>query len=255
MTPNDVTVRFVRVEEYENGSAWNYKNNIYPFHTLYFVLDGDGFVRTGAEITALERGHVYLIPARVKYDCWCAQYIHKLYAEAHVESVPGTDLLAAHTHVLRLPYDVEEMRKLIAALPGALSEQLYLRAEVEKVIARFMAAAAQPPVSELEIFRPILRDIAHNPSARLRMGDLARAHGWHPSALSRAFHKAFSCSMKKYVDEYLMNLLREELILTDKSLKNLADQYRFCDEYYLSAFFKRHEGVSPRAYRERNRRK
>lgn len=44
-----------------------------------------------------------------------------------------------------------------------------------------------------------------------------------------------------------MNAIRG-LLLRGHRLKNIAAQTGFCDEYYLSKFFKRSEGMSPRAW-------
>ena len=71
----------------------------------------------------------------------------------------------------------------------------------------------------------------------------------NPSVLSRSFKQVFGCGLKQYVEKLLTARLAEELLLTDKTLQFLADEYGFCDGYYLSAYFKRTMGVSPLEYR------
>lgn len=250
MTPNDIETRFVRALEFRGDPSWNYKSVVYPYNTLYFVLSGDGHVRIGQQVTDLIPEYVYLIPAHTVYDCWCDTGIHKLYIEIHVESLPGLDLLQDRGQVSAFPYDAEKTRLLIQQIQNGPAGQLWLRGETEKIIARFLTETDVKPLPDMARFRPILTDISRKLSADLRLSDIARSNGWHPSVLSRAFHKTFGCSLKHYVETFLMNAIREELILTKKSIKELAAQFHFCDAYYFSAFFKRHEGISPTRYRE-----
>ena len=90
-------------------------------------------------------------------------------------------------------------------------------------------------------------------SVRLCRDELAARFGWNPSSLSRSFKQIFGCGLKQYIEKQLTAQIAEELLLTNKTLQQLADEYGFCDACYLSAYFKRGMGVSPRAYREGNR--
>lgn len=85
------------------------------------------------------------------------------------------------------------------------------------------------------------------------MSELAARFGWNPSVLSRSFKQTFGCGIKQYAKKLLTARLAEELLLTDKTLSQLADEYGFCDSYYLSAYFKRCMRVSPLVYRERQK--
>jgi AraC-like DNA-binding protein len=248
----DLTIKIVRSVAYHNDAHWNYKVNIYPFNTLYFVLGGDGFVQTGELVTKLRAGYVYLIPANTYYSCWCETFIDKLYVEVYVELVPGRDIFFGLTGIYEMPFSIELIHDMVRLNTTGLRDRLLFRGELEKAIALFIGERQKPLDSDAMKFKQILDDIALNLSADIRLGDIARKYGWHPSALSRAFKQAFHCGLKSFVDQLLMNTLKQELITGTKSLKVLATEYRFCDAYYLSAFFKKHEGSSPLQYRNVN---
>lgn len=251
---DDLSVRIVRSVDYKNDAQWNYKINIYPYNTLYFVLGGDGFVQVGDCVTRLKAGYVYLIPANTLYSCWCDTFIHKLYVEAYVELVPGRDIFSGLTGIYEMPFSKERIHQMIRMNSTMLRERLWFRGELEKAISLFIDERQKPLDPDMMKFKQILDDIALNLSAELRLADIAKKYGWHPSALSRAFKQAFHCGLKHFVDQLLMNKLKQELITGEKSLKVLASEYRFCDAYYLSGFFKKHEGVSPDWYRRNNMR-
>ncbi len=252
LTTDELSVRIIRSVDYKNDTHWNYKINVYPYNTMYFVLDGDGFVQVGKLITKLKSGYVYLIPANTLYSCWCESYIHKLYVDVYVEFVPGRNLFLEYTGIYEIPFSCELIRQMIQMNSPRLRDRLWFRGELEKTIALFIDERQKPLDKDMVKFRQILNDIALNLSAGTRLGDISKKYGWHPSALSRAFKQAFQCGLKHYVDQLLMSRLKQELITGDMSLKALAAEYHFCDPYYLSAFFKKHEGISPDRYRKEN---
>ncbi len=254
MIYDDLSIRIVRSVNYVNDIRWNYNLNIYPYNTLYFVMDGDGFVQCGETVTSLKAGYVYLIPANTLYRCWCTSFIHKLYVEVYVETIPGKDIFSDLTGIFELPFTKELIQQMIQMNTTGLRERLWFHGELEKTIASFINEQQKPLNLEMLKYKQILDDIVLNLSAELRLGDIAHKYGWHPSALSRAFRQTFHCGLKHYVDQLLMSKLKQELITGDKSLKTLAVEYKFCDAYYLSAFFKKREGVSPDIYRRKNSR-
>lgn len=244
-------LRIVRAVEYHNDAKWNYPINFYPHHTVYFVLGGDGHVRVGHETTDLKAGHCYLLPANTPFSCWCDTNIHKLYVEFYLQSASGADVFSECRRVMQHPFSEDKTAELLSDLSannvcgmmrfeGAL---MYALADL------MMGAPLLPPPSGMEL-APILADMEQHMSADLRIGDLARRHGWPSSGLSRAFVKTYGFSPKQYMNHLLVNLLKRDLLLTDLSLRELAARYKFCDAYYLSAFFKRQMGVSPQHYRQ-----
>ncbi len=254
MTHDQFSLRVMKAVEYENDAQWNFLINLYPYNTVYFVLDGDGYVRIEDVITRLRAGHAYLIPANTLYSCWCESRIHKLYVEFYLELAPGEDVFAGNNgSVVELPFPVEDTRALCACSQRAtLREQLLFQGLLLSALSPFADQANPKPVKDLMRFKEILYDIAHNQIGNLRLSEVAERHGWNPSTLSREFHEAFGCTMKQYIARLLVNTLRQELLFTSKTLSELAAEYHFCDAYYLSAFFKRYIGISPGLYRKLN---
>lgn len=252
MTGEVFALNVVRSVMFVSDASWNYPMSLYPYNTLYFVLGGDGFVRVGEKVTPLLAGHVYLIAANTLFACWCETHIHKFYVEAYVETLPGEDVFSGVSDILERPCAREATLALAARDTAAVQDMLWFQGALLQAFSLFADERWRPPGKEQLRFRPILDDIARSLAADLRLSDIADRHGWHPSALSRAFHRAFGCGLKQYVNRLLANKLKQELLTTDKRLRELAAAYRFCDAYYLSAFFKRETGLSPERYRRTN---
>lgn len=67
--------------------------------------------------------------------------------------------------------------------------------------------------------------------------------------LSAITQQMGSASAKEIIDELLMLELKVALQSTDLSLKEIAEKYRFPDQSFFGRFFKKHSGMSPKAFR------
>lgn len=267
MTFHDVSLRVVRSVYYRDGIQWNYPQNEYPYNSLYCVIDGDGIVCSGGETVRLLPMHAYLIPPNTQFACRCDSKIEKLYIEFSAELLPGLDLFSACDRIRAcplpaslfppyvLPQNSDQDAHLFAVQQyESMSQQMAFRGALLRILAEFVDDAQNSPAPELYRFKPVLDDINGALSASLRIADIAKRHGWHPSTLSRAFHKYFGRSLKEYMEELLVTRLKQELLTSNKTLREITFAYGFSDAYYLSAFFKRREGLSPTLYRTNNKR-
>ena len=64
--------------------------------------------------------------------------------------------------------------------------------------------------------------------------------------------EATNC-LKQYYEEQLAQRAKEELVLTEKRINEVAQEMDFSDEFYFSRFFKKMTGTSPREYRKQNK--
>lgn len=80
--------------------------------------------------------------------------------------------------------------------------------------------------------------------------DLARHMNISVSQLSHRFKEETGVSVKKRLNNLRISLAKE-LILRGEPLKSIADQTGFTDSFHLSKAFKKHEGISPRFYKNK----
>ena len=249
----DLSIRIVRAPSYHGDRSWNYQGTIHPYNTVYFVTGGDGHIRLDGTVTDMLPGYVYLIPPHVRHDVWCDSHVDKVYVDVHVELLPGYDVFSDTHEILVQHIGQERCTQMHTLCTGGVRERLMLRGELNLVLAGFMQKEPEPVSAKMAAFRPMITYMQENLSAQLRRDELARQFGWNPSVLSRSFKQVFGCGLKQYMEKLLTTRIAEELLLTDKTLQQLADEYGFCDNYYLSAYFKRSMGVSPLKYRKNHR--
>lgn len=71
-----------------------------------------------------------------------------------------------------------------------------------------------------------------------------------PNALAKITKKHFSKTLTNLIAERIIIEAKRELYLTNKSIKELAYELGYDDEYYFSRFFKKNAAISPQVYRE-----
>lgn len=239
---------------YGTNLEWDFQDILYPYNTLYYIFDGDGILTVDDTEIPLERGYLYLIPAGMLHGCRCISEISKIYADVSVELVPGYDIFSRMGKVLRMPFDKLETEMLLhACRQQTVGAALVIKGIITKAMGQFVDMGVETVDEEILQFRPMLRDIEENLSPQRKVSEIAGKYNWDPSVLTRKFKKVFGCSMKQYMEALLLNRLKSQLIGSNRSMKELAERFGFCDQYYLCSFFKKFEKVSPTQYRQDNR--
>jgi len=71
-----------------------------------------------------------------------------------------------------------------------------------------------------------------------------------PKALAKITKSHFNKPLSSLINERIIIEAKRELYLTDKTIKEIARELGYEDEYYFSRFFKVNADVSPQMYRE-----
>lgn len=71
-----------------------------------------------------------------------------------------------------------------------------------------------------------------------------------PNALAKITKNHFNKTLTSLIAERIIIEAKRELYLTNKSIKEVAYELGYDDEYYFSRFFKKNVNVSPQVYRE-----
>lgn len=94
------------------------------------------------------------------------------------------------------------------------------------------------------------RDVLHARTRDgVRLADLAELAGVHPITLTRAFHRAFGCTVGEYLRRLRLERAIERLGTTDLPLAQIALEAGFADQSHFSHLFRQRTGMSPSSYR------
>ncbi len=83
---------------------------------------------------------------------------------------------------------------------------------------------------------------------RVSINQLARKVGVHPVHLINTFKKHYHITPGEYLRQKKIDLVCRELSKSNKSLIDIALQFKFSDQSHFNKFFKKYVGVTPSQY-------
>lgn len=128
------------------------------------------------------------------------------------------------------------VREFFVALFARMMEH---RQRVQAGLAERLAEAAQ------SVMRERYRD------ADLSVASLADELGITPNYLSRIFHRVTGSTATEYLTELRVNEAKALLARSPLKVFEIAEQVGYMNAHYFSVVFKKHTGLTPLAYRER----
>ncbi len=150
------------------------------------------------------------------------------------------------------------MRAMLAAEgPQRLALFFSLLALIREAPApRCLAGPAHRPTPDLYMSQPLnhaLAQIAANPAADLREGDLAVLSGYSPSTFSRAFRRKTGTSFIRYLHDLRLSRACALLAAGETSIAGICFEVGFNNLANFNRQFRAHKGMSPSEYRRRHR--
>jgi len=231
---------------FTGDEGWVHPRVCIDTHELIFVSEGTVYIEEDGVHYTLRRGDYILLSPALSHGGFAASECKTVFTWLHLQaegfSALGIPKTGHTADVHRAEYRLREIGHL--AKCGA--ERAYLETEILSLLFGFKYEAL-PEGSKLcaEAAEYIRVHIAENPSA----ADIAKKFGYSPDHLSRLFGKFYHLSLKEYIDEMRITLIRNALLLKNASVKEIAAECGFEDGNRLSKFFKYHTGKTPSEYR------
>lgn len=254
---NNVGLEILEHAHLKADSTWNFKKISSPYNRLYFVMDGEGFLKNSFHKVILKPGNMYLVPINSTYDYISNNYIEKFYIHFRLELFAGRDMFESVKHCVELPYDTADTMKLVKkAMSMNIKDILNCKLSIYNCLFSFFRFVSEDYDKHIKTFfkyKDIFNFIKTNISADLKVQSVSENVNMNSSTLARNFKKDLGTSIKNYIDKMVVQIAKEKLILTDLTIKQIAYLLRFSDEFYFSRFFKKHTGFSPKQYRLLNK--
>lgn len=241
---------------YSGDRSWYYPYTISPFNRIYFMIGGNARLENQQGSFPLVPGHMYLIPCNTCYTYMCTDEIHKFYIHFNLELFPGTDLFSRFDTIKELPYSHTLLETILKEMKKeSFLGLLHLKAIFWQIIYDFFLQGTRDS-NYMDFFKGFYRQkstldyLSAHLNATLRISDLAHALNTPAHQLSRSFRSDTGYSLKKYMEEMLLQKARHLLLHTAMPICQISEHLGFTDPFYFSRFFKKHVQLSPREYRK-----
>lgn len=275
------TLLMLNVGHAMHEADWNFKDITSPFTRIYYVTEGTATVTVGDRTILLSPGNMYIIPAFTRHSdaCdsrFCHYYVH-IYEEAassdslidkydfpfEIKGIPLDktlfQALCEHNSSMALkapdPHIYDNKTSLIDCVRLNRERPVWDRLEsmgiICQLLGRFMKEATPKYDTKDPRVREAIAIIGAEGVDPVRVDALAKEVHMTPDHFIRLFKKEMGCTPAQFIIDRRMTQAMLMLSAEPLMTKEVAYALGYDNLSYFSRLFKRHTGLTPKAYRER----
>lgn len=235
------------------GKKWEFICESAPYNRLFYIVSEKGTISSESKHIELKSGHAYFIPLNITKNYFFDEQFEKFYINFRFEIIPHYDFFEIFNDIVELPLGIDTVLDIVKmASSGKATDYVMLKGIFHTHIAQILSIGDESIQKQFELasgYTAFYKYIHHNCYADLRVGDIAEYLHMSESYLSRKFKRDFGINLKQYIDNIIVSKAKECLLASDPPIREIAAELKFKDEFYFSAFFKKHVGMSPSRYR------
>ena len=250
---NQLSLQFRNLYYGINPGKWK---SCLPHNRLICVLKSDGessFTDAGGAIPLLP-GSIVLVPAF--HEILHEQNASMVHLSIHfnIELYCQIDLLA-QCEKCWSKTDVPQIEKIVQvfAAPDRMRITLMMFSLCWNSLAEFLNPRP-PSVEKLfhgcSYYAPLFSYFSSHCHFGIDVSAMARVMRMNPETFSKKFFYDTGIPPKRFFNRLLLSRAVRIILGSNLTIREIASELQFCDEYYFSKFFKRHLGISPRIYRK-----
>lgn len=240
---------------------WRDLDYVPEFNRLYFIMDGEGWLKVDGRECFPKPGQLCLMPAFVKQSY------------SAVPDKPPFSKYWCHFNAGVGPFDLfqwidaplcidapdpQRMQRLFAELAElnarpSLVSLLREKAVMLEILSSFLESIPVQVLThrseEMQRIRIIQDYVESHLQDSLSINDLAASLHLHPNYFISYFKKHFGMPPAKYISRKRMDMARKLLASTSLSVKDVAERTGYPDTHYFAKCFRKETGLSPTEYR------
>ncbi|SKB06200.1 Helix-turn-helix domain-containing protein [Prosthecobacter debontii] len=241
VTVDILTTRKIELEQ------WELRRFHDPYWRLYWPLGAGGIIEINGEETALQPGHVYLIPPHTTFSTRTRQPFAKWYA--HFNLGPLADRAAPGIYQYPI---TAEMRSLMQKVTLPSSEKI--RFPWHSILWVTEAVQCLPDsVWEQQRLDPrvltAMEFMNTHLSLKLTAEQIAKYAGLSVRNLNHLFQQELQQAPMRVLLDYRLDEACRLLRHGDASIDEIAEQCGLINRHYLSRMMRQYRNTSPAAYR------
>lgn len=247
---NGISLNIIYASHIICDSSWKESGVISPFSRMYYVLDGEGYIRTANKTVCLRPGNLYFIPLGTVFDYSCDSRLEKLYLHINLLLDNKLDFFSSLNDIVSVP--AEDTDGLLKSFHSntvfsqiALKTRIY--SDLLKIAGESMADYAIIPHSKT--VNDALLFINDNLSVKLDIKTVADAVFVSSSLLRKKFSEEMNTSVGKYIDTRIIFEAERMIASGEMSIDSISDRLGFCDRFYFTRRFKEQTGITPGDYK------
>lgn len=241
--------------------TWNDDIPSCPVNRLYFIIEGEGYLKVGDRTYYPQPGELYILPAGSdqgygtinentfgKYWCHFTAKIGDLDLFQILHTSPSI--------VVKDPLSLQQtFEKMITFHRSeALSAQFRVNGILNELIAEFIEQNASVKLNlattpTYEKMNNVLRYMEQHMADQVSIETLAQLAHYHPNYFINAFKQFTGYSPIQYMNHLRSEKAKDLLLTTELNVSQIADSFGM-ELSYFSRMFKEQTGFKPTAFRD-----
>lgn len=238
------------------SSDWTHMSRQLSDYELFIVLEGVLYIADEKKNYIIRKNEYLIMTPGCKqygfHPSSCSFYwMHFCCdnASQHVAKNITVPIYGTISNVNRFDILMAQLNDIVYTLLDKFTINLFATAILIELFHQMQSPENALVSPEDRLHRNIKRYIRWNPSAKLKINELAKTFGYHPKYLSTIFRKKEGIPLKQYILLKTMERAKSELVDTKKSVLSIALSMGYNDGQAFSNAFKHIVGVSPSDYR------
>ena len=250
---NNLNIEVLEHGHFIGSREWQHYNMSSPYNRLYFALAGEAYVERGTERVYLKPGNIYLIPMYTSYNFHCESYMEQFYIHFRTNVFNSLDIFTDTKTCLTLPLEASSQQRFLTLSGSEKIEDVYkAKAMLYEQVGRFIehnGLLSEKALNNAIKYQTLNGYIKAHINFNLSQAAVADYLGIPLPVLQKGFKKDMGTTLKKYMDAVIIQAAKEKLLTSDLSIKEIAYELGFSDEFYFSRFFAKKVELSPRKYK------
>ncbi|GGG65235.1 helix-turn-helix domain-containing protein [Paenibacillus radicis (ex Gao et al. 2016)] len=259
---NDTMFELIQARKSGEPPDWAIGSLLLEHHTLLYLVKGDALVQVDGLEARLESDtlHVFAPGTRLELRqgllgrlelCWLTFDIFRLTKHAQNNTsrsfirettFPLQGQIRASSHLFKRYFYLLEAEGKRMQAQNRFQAQQYLY-DLLKGILQHAAPVAMNDIEER--LKQAIHYMQNHYREEIRVDKLAELAGLHPTYFSQLFKRNLGKTPVSFLAHLRMNKAKEMLLQTDRSIREIAQDVGYSDEFYFSRRFKEMSGYSP----------
>ncbi|WP_246096225.1 helix-turn-helix domain-containing protein [Paenibacillus sinopodophylli] len=239
---------------------WGETDSTPEHNKLYYICEGDGWIRIGNDDYYPKSGQLFLTPAHARVSFVARNNRPYLKYWCHFTILVGPfDLFQwigvplcldvdDNTHMTTLFQELIQWHKQ-QTIVARLREKALLLEIVSCFLDSVPIQVLQHRSEEMSRLNIIQQFVDSRLHTSISIDQMAEALHLHPNYFSAYFKKHFGVPPLKYVSRKRTERAKQLLTTTSLSIKEIADQSGFKETNHFTKFFRKETNLSPTEYR------
>lgn len=241
--------------------SWKDENAACPFNRLYFIIEGEGYVKMGDRTYYPKPGELYLLPAGSDqaYGTISDQTFGKYWCHftAKIGDLDLFQILQTSTFItIKDPESLQKKFELL--IEFSQSDELTSEFRVNAVLIDFIAEFIEQSESvklnlastpTFEKMNSVLHYMEQHLADNVSVDTLSQLAHYHPNYFINAFKQFTGYSPIQYMNHLRSEKAKDLLMMTEYNVSQIADSLGM-ELSYFSRMFREQTGFTPTAFRD-----